>query len=366
MARGTKKRYFKKNKTRNNKKIGKQRRMKHSNKSRKRKQIKKSRKRKAGLKYYQLTPQQKKYLKEENIYTNEEISEDSNVEDFVKHHLAHLDSSKYPNIYRPRGLITNLKINKRYSKNINDYNEIMKNDYEDKKKKNTIKKAEAEAAAMEEAKAELKKTVDNAMHRLNNNKSDELKTIKAIQNAIEIAEENGVNDEDDTMKYAEKHLNHVYRQLEEWNRKRAIKELIKTVDNAMHRLNNNDSNEIITIKTIQNAIEIAEENGVNDTDVAMKEAKQHLKHVETILSDRKRAAEVAKDANATVKPKEKEQQELQSANRSQGKGLRKVQVVTEDDSDSESDYADFDDDRDSDPDSGGDDNPPWYMQGPSY
>ena len=47
MARGTKKRYFKKNKTRNNKKIRKQRRMKHSNKSIKRKQIKKSRKRKA-------------------------------------------------------------------------------------------------------------------------------------------------------------------------------------------------------------------------------------------------------------------------------------------------------------------------------
>ena len=37
MARGTKKRYFKKNKTRNNKKIRKQRQMKHSNKSRKRK-----------------------------------------------------------------------------------------------------------------------------------------------------------------------------------------------------------------------------------------------------------------------------------------------------------------------------------------
>ena len=49
MARGKKKRYIKKNKTRNNKKIRKQRRMKHSNKSIKRKQNKKSRKRKAGM-----------------------------------------------------------------------------------------------------------------------------------------------------------------------------------------------------------------------------------------------------------------------------------------------------------------------------
>ena len=320
MARGTKKRYFKKNKTRNNKKIRKQRRMKHSNKSRKRKQNKKSKKRKAGMfalpiKYSQLTQQQKKYLKMENIYTQED--KESNVEDFVKHHLADHDAIvrrvdainkraeeqgeegdlNSEEIYRPRGYQTNRNINKRYSKNINEYNEIMKNNYEEKKRINTIKKAEAEAAAIEEAKAELKKTVDNAMKKLKSKNKDEHKdeekTIETIQKAIDKAQSKGIKDEDDAMKYAEKHLDDVYRQLEKFN----------------------------------------------------------IEHDRKVQEERNRV------------------KEWRRANRQQGKGLRNVKVDTEDDSVSESVYPDFDDDHDPDggrdPDGSDDDNTRWY-EGPVY
>ena len=72
MARGTKKRYFKKNKTRNNKKIRKQRQMKHSNKSRKRKQIKKSRKRKeaGSITQEELKKEQEELKKEQQKFND--------------------------------------------------------------------------------------------------------------------------------------------------------------------------------------------------------------------------------------------------------------------------------------------------------
>ena len=294
MARGTKKRYFKKNKTRNNKKIRKQRRMKHSNKSRKRKQIKKSRKRKAGMlglsiKYSELTRPQKEYLKEENIYTNEEIQSNPEVEDFVKHHLAHLDPKEYPNIYRPRGFITKRKQKEWDSETINKYNVDMKTLYEDKK-----------------AIQELKKTVANAVDRLDPIRKNELETIEAIENAIQEAEEAGIYP-GDARNIAKPYISflpqnaiqiakdkRIYRPTST-TKLGAIQTLINEVKFALLILEQYSwVTEGATIITIQDAIDKAKKNGVEEKDVAMKDAKQHI----IVLQETVKAKEAAAGAGA--------------------------------------------------------------------
>lgn len=301
MARGTKKRYFKKNKTRNNKKIRKQRRMKHSNKSRKRKQNKKSRKRKAGMlglsiKYSELTRPQKEYLKEENIYTNEEIQSNPEVEDFVKHHLAHLDPKEYPNIYRPRGFITKRKQKEWDSETIKKYNVDMKTLYEDKKRINTEKKAIQE----------LKKTVANAVDRLKKNELNELETITAIQNAIQEAEEAGIYP-GDARNIAKPYISflsqnaiqiaedkRIYRPTST-TKLGAIQTLINEVKFALLILKQYSwVTEGATIITIQDAIDKAKKNGVEEKDVAMKDAKQHI----IVLQETVKAKEAAAGAGA--------------------------------------------------------------------
>ena len=290
MARGTKKRYFKKNKTRNNKKIRKQRRMKHSNKSRKRKQNKKSRKRKAGMfglpiKYSELTPPQKEYLKEENIYTNEEIQSNPEVEDFVKHHLAHLDPKEYPNIYRPRGFITKRKQKEWDSETINKYNVDMKTLYEDKK-----------------AIQELKKTVANAVDRLDPIRKNELETIEAIENAIQEAEEAGIYP-GDARNIAKPYISflpqnaiqiakdkRIYRPTST-TKLRAIQTLINEVKFALLILEQYSwVTEGATIITIQDAIDKAKKNGVEEKDVAMKDAKQHIIDLQETVKAKEAAA----------------------------------------------------------------------------
>ena len=180
MARGTKKRYFKKNKTRNNKKIRKQRRMKKSNKSRKRKQIKKSRKRKAGLKYYQLTKEQRNWLREQHLFNPSNMYAD--VDEVIKHRLD--DPSLPPRVRRRRGFYTTYikkpKANKEKEEDLKTFNLRTKAATDKYIKEETDRKESVKKAAIEE----LYMTIQNAMNKLNNNISDEETTIIAIQNAI--------------------------------------------------------------------------------------------------------------------------------------------------------------------------------------
>ena len=212
MARGTIKRYFKKNKTRNNKKIRKQRRMKKSNKIRKRKQIKKSRKRKAGLKYYQLTKEQRNWLREQHLF--DDLMMRDTVDEVTKHALANIAEGK---AQRRRGFYTTYikkpENNKEYLKKEKQFNRNAKKATKRYNEAETARKESVKKAAIEE----LYMTIQNAMNELNNNKSDEDTTILAIQNAIKIAQDKGVEDDDDAMKYAEKHLIHVYQKLEKFN-----------------------------------------------------------------------------------------------------------------------------------------------------
>ena len=213
MARGTKKRYFKKNKTRNNKKIRKQRRMKKSNKSRKRKQIKKSRKRKAGLKYYQLTKEQREWLKSKHLFNNSMMRDP--VDEVTKHALANIADGK---AQRRRGFYTT------YIKKPKANKEDLISEFDLRTTKATDKYIKEETARKESVKKaaieELYMTIQNAMNKLNNNISDELKTINAIQNAIKIAEDKGVDDDDVAMEEAKEHLEYVYQKLEDWEKKR--------------------------------------------------------------------------------------------------------------------------------------------------
>ncbi len=216
MARGTIKRYFKKNKTRNNKKIRKQRRMKKSNKSRKHKQIKKSRKRKAGLKYYQLTKEQREWLKSKHLFNN--LMMRDTVDEVTKHALANIADGK---AQRRRGFYTTYikKPKRNAEKDLIKFNLRTTEATDEYDRAETARKESVKTAAIEE----LTMRVDNAMHRLNNKKSDELKTINAIQNAINNAEDKGVDDDDVAMKKAKQHLDGVYQKLEEWNKKRDLK-----------------------------------------------------------------------------------------------------------------------------------------------
>jgi hypothetical protein len=217
MARGTKKRYFKKNKTRNNKKIRKQRRMKKSNKSRKRKQIKKSRKRKAGLKYYQLTKEQRNWLKSKHLFNPLDMYKD--VDEVIKHALD--DPTLPPRVRRRRGFYTT------YIKKPKTNKKKLKDEFDLRTDVATEVYNEAETARKESVKTaaieDLYMTIQNAMNKLNNNKSDELKTINAIQNAIKIAEDKGVDDDDVAMEEAKEHLEYVYQKLEDWEKKHKLK-----------------------------------------------------------------------------------------------------------------------------------------------
>jgi hypothetical protein len=108
MPRGTKKRYFKKKKTRNIKNTRKQQRLKHGNKTRKRKQTKK----KGGVRYKNLPPGSKAYLKQKYTFIDND-----KVEEEIKHHLANLEPTH--SAYRPRGLRTTFmhKWNSKSSRN---------------------------------------------------------------------------------------------------------------------------------------------------------------------------------------------------------------------------------------------------------
>tara|TARA_X000001036_G_scaffold439983_2_gene493499 strand:+ start:4232 stop:5191 length:960 start_codon:yes stop_codon:yes gene_type:complete len=101
MPRGTKKRNFKKNKTRNNKKIRNTRRLKKGNKTKKRKQLNQTRKKKGGLKWNELNSEQQEYIQNE---IGSDYVEHDNLPEFILDHLATLTGP----LRRPRSTRTRI------------------------------------------------------------------------------------------------------------------------------------------------------------------------------------------------------------------------------------------------------------------